>query len=290
MHYLNYYFFRATLLLFRAIPFRTLYAMSGGIRYLLQDVVKYRKKVIRGQLDACFPELSEADRQQIEDQSYANIADLLVESIKGIAAPAQQIIDRVHYPNPDVINKHLAEGRSVILTGGHQCNWEWAAITVAHHIKGEVVGVYKKLSNPLIEDYVRTTRARLGMTLMEMKNTMQSIEDRQGKPAVYVLVADQWPSNVKRAHWIPFFGRETACLPGVDFIGRTYQMAVVTYEMTRQKRGYYTIAFQDLIIPDQQTPEQTVTRLNMERLEASIRKDPANWLWSHRRWKHPRGV
>jgi Kdo2-lipid IVA lauroyltransferase/acyltransferase len=288
-NWISYLAFRSVLLVFRFIPFRVIYWMSDGMRPLLQHVFKYRRNVVRTQLRECFPDWSDAQLMATETAFYSNISDVLLEAIKGLGTPAHQILRRMHYPNPDVISDHLRAGRSVIMTGSHHCNWEWAALTVAQHIDGEVVGVYKKLSNPLVERYVRVTRARLGMTLKEMKETMQTLAERKNKAAAYVLMADQWPSNVTRAHWVTWMGRETACLPGVDFISRAHQMAVVYYEVTRQGRGRYTLTFSELIVADAQTPEEAVTQITQKRIEAQVKADPANWLWSHKRWKHGRG-
>jgi Kdo2-lipid IVA lauroyltransferase/acyltransferase len=196
----------------------------------------------------------------------------------------------VEYEHPELISMHLKNGQSVIMTGSHHCNWEWAAITVAGSVKGEVVGVYKRLTNKYIERYVKVQRAGMGMTLLEMKSTMQSLSEHTAQPAAYVLMADQWPSNPKRAHWAEFMGRETACLPGVDFISRQYGFPVIYYEMTRLRRGFYRISFSELVALErvQEFAEGEITTLNQKRITEQVKTDPANWLWSHKRWKRTR--
>lgn len=56
--------------------------------------------------------------------------------------------------------------------------------------------------------------------------------------------------------------------------------------MHRIRRGYYEIT----ILPVTENPvEETdyvITRKHLSLLENDIRQQPANWLWSHRRWKY----
>jgi Kdo2-lipid IVA lauroyltransferase/acyltransferase len=286
---LGYLSFRLLLFIFRWIPFSVIYLMSNGLRPLLQYVFKYRRNVVRSQMRSCFPDWSKEQLAAAETAFYKNLTDVLLEGIKGISVPAAQINARVRYEQAHLISDYLKKGQSVIMTGSHHCNWEWAAITVAAHVEGEVVGVYKRLSNPYIERFVKKQRAAMGMTLLEMKSTLQAIELRSTTAAAYVLMADQWPSNPNRAHWVTFMGRETACLPGVDFICRDHGYPVIYYEMRRTGRGYYTITFSELVSAGQTWPrEGSITKINQARIEQQVMADPHNWLWSHKRWKRER--
>ncbi len=290
MEYFNYLVFRAVLFIFKLLPFRAMYILADITRPILQYVVKYRRNIVRSQMRICFPNADEQWLAVTERNFYRNISDILFESIKGLAVAPEQIAKRVEYRNGELISAYLRSGNSVILTGSHHANWEWAAITVAGSIEGEVVGVYKRLTNKHIERYVKAQRAGLGMTLLEMKQTMQTLESRVSKPAVYVLMADQWPSNPKRAHWVQFMNRETACLPGVDFISRQYRFPVFFYEIRRVSRGYYRISYSELVSLDQieKFAEGEITQLNQNRIAQLVHDDPANWLWSHKRWKRER--
>jgi Kdo2-lipid IVA lauroyltransferase/acyltransferase len=285
--YISYLLIRGILIIFRWIPFWVIYRLSDVLRPLLQYVFHYRKKVIQSQIRSCFPHKTEQERSQIVTQFYQNLSDVLLESIKGLAVKPALIQARVDYKDSHIITNYLAAGQSVIMTGSHHCNWEWAAITVASCVDGRVVGVYKRLSNKYLEQFVKRQRAALGMTLLEMKGTLQAVKTSK-TPAAYVLMADQWPSNRQRAHWVTFMGRETACLPGVDFISREEGFPVIYYTMQRKERGRYQITFEELVGAHAGLPEEGVTQLNQAKIAQQVIDDPANWLWSHKRWKQPR--
>ena len=61
-------------------------------------------------------------------------------------------------------------------------------------------------------------------------------------------------------------------------------------EMKRERRGYYTIEFHKLEVPDGETEPYPYMRAFWRKFEANIRKNPAYWLWSHKRWKFDRVI
>jgi KDO2-lipid IV(A) lauroyltransferase len=53
-------------------------------------------------------------------------------------------------------------------------------------------------------------------------------------------------------------------------------------------RGYYTVEFQLITSTPQSTPEFWITERYARLMEHSILRNPAYWLWTHKRWKHKR--
>ena len=100
-----------------------------------------------------------------------------------------------------------------------------------------------------------------------------------------MLIADQSPGSRKRAHWVTFFGQETASLPGVDVLARTFDFPVFGYQIRRVRRGFYEIEYAPLWAAPAAAMEGDITRAYTRQLEAEIRAQPENWLWSHKRWK-----
>lgn len=275
--------------LFRFVPFSVLYRLSDFVAWVLYRVVGYRRKVVMDNLRRCFPEWSDAERERVARMSYRNLADIMLESLKGTTAPLDEINRRYQYTNCEIINQVLQQGRSVILLGGHYNNWEWGVLTIAGGFSGYTIGVYKPLSNPMTDRWFFRTRSRDGkMILKSMKDTWRAVEEYSGKPTVYCLVADQSPSNVKTAIWTNFFQQDTACLPGGETIARERDMAVFMYEIDRIDRGRYTLTYKEVALDARSLPPGEVTQRFMSMMEAQIRRDPANWLWSHKRWKHGR--
>ncbi|MFM8964044.1 MAG: hypothetical protein ACKOGD_09420, partial [Sphingomonadales bacterium] len=49
---------------------------------------------------------------------------------------------------------------------------------------------------------------------------------------------------------------------------------------------YYSVQLELLVENSLTLPYQELTRLHLQKLEAQILRNPARWLWSHKRWKH----
>lgn len=284
MQYLSYLLTRGLIGLFALMPFSMLYRLADVLAWFFYKI-GYRKAVVYGNLCRCFPEKSAAAIDQIARESYRNLADVTIESIKGASLPLSKLNERYRYRNADLLNDALAQGRSLILTGGHYNNWEWAAITVGQWIHGNAVGVYKPLTNKYLEKYFFDVRSKGGTLLKSMKDTYRAVEQLRGSPSVFILVADQSPSNRKTSQWVQFFNQPTACLPGIDLIAREQNFPVYFYHTERVRRGFYEMTFLPLCLTPQATSTGDINQMMLTMLEQKIREQPAPWLWSHRRWK-----
>ena len=219
LKYLEYLLTRGFIELFRFVPFRVMYLLSDGIAFLLQRIIGYRRTVVMDNLRLCFPEKTNQELERIARGSYRNLSDIIIESLKGTTVPLSELKQRYTYTNYELINKHLDQGRSIVLAGGHYNNWEWGVITIAGGLHGNTIGVYKPLNNRYTDQWFFKNRSRDGhMILKSMKDTFGSVAEYHGQPTVFILVSDQIPSNKKTAIPATFFGQSTACLPGTENI------------------------------------------------------------------------
>jgi Kdo2-lipid IVA lauroyltransferase/acyltransferase len=267
------------------IPFRLLYVFSGFIRFLMHIVIGYRKKVIISNLEGSFPEKSEKEINKIVGSVYKNLADVTVEGIKAFSMSARQIKERHFIKNPEIIESYLLQERSIIALPAHFNNWEWGSLSPGLFTTYPVIGFYKPLNNQYVDRFLRQSRSKFGTSLVSIYKTAIEFKRNTGIPSIYIMAADQSPTNVKKSIWLPFFGRDTAFLHGPEKYSRMYNFPVVYVDVQRVKRGYYTLELTLLADNPASLPEGEITRRYAEKLEVSIRKNPGSWLWSHRRWK-----
>jgi len=287
MKFVGYLIARLFIGPFRWMPFRVLYALSDAVAVVLYHA-GYRNAVVFDNLRRCFPGKTEREIKSIAKDSYKNLSDVTLETLKSMVTPVSVILNRFEFRNLELLNEQYDRGRSIIMAGGHYNNWEWAALGMGAGLKGLSVVIYKTLSNPYMDRWMQASRGRAeNLTLRTMQETFPALSafQRQGTLTGIVLGADQSPSNPRTAHWVTFFDQPTACLPGTDMIARQFDAAVFFFDIQRVKRGYYVLTYTPVCLNPTETTPGTITRLFMERLEAQIRQNPANWLWSHRRWK-----
>jgi KDO2-lipid IV(A) lauroyltransferase len=285
MQWLAYLFLRLIAELFRFVPFPLLYLLSDGFAFFLYRIIGYRAQVMRDNLQRAFPQINAAEIERILRDSYRNLTDVTLETIKSFTTPVEEIARRCVVRNPEVVNQFLDQGRPVILAGSHYHNWEWTGLSMPPVLHGTVVTAFKPLSNRLLDRYYNRCRMRTGMHMVSMDETYAAMRKYQREQAVFILLGDQSPSSRKSAHWIPFLGVETAFLPGTDFLARRFGFPVVYYHIERYRRGFYAVHYLP-VWPDPATAgEQDITKACARMLEEAILQAPAGWLWSHKRWK-----
>jgi|TARA_Y100000031_G_C8231595_1_gene391164 KDO2-lipid IV(A) lauroyltransferase len=251
----------------------------------LEKVFKYRKDVIKQNLELCFPELSVKEINKILHLFYKNLADIMMEGIKAFAMSDKQIIVRHKITNPEVIEHFFKLNRSVISVPCHYGNWEWGASSPSLQLSKDMYVFYKPLSNKYVDRYIRNIRSKSGSELVSIYNTAKVFERNADMAVGYVMVADQSPSSQRRAYWVNFLGCETAFLHGPEFYARRYDIPIVFIDIQRVKRGYYELTCSVISDNPKNTAEGEITTRYAQKLEEAILIKPENWLWSHRRWK-----
>jgi len=274
--------------IFRLVPYSLLYKLSDLLAFVLRDIAGYRRKVILDNLTKSFPEKSTAEINRIVRETYTNLTDIILETVKSFTTPVAELKRRCVFRNPEIVIRALDEGKSVLLAGSHTCNWEYAGTMLPTALPVPVFGAYKPLTHKPTETFLNLKRSKGGMIPVPMESMMAELRRSQSRPTATILISDQSPSSRKRAHWIQFFGRETACLPGADIISRMFGYPVFNYRITRVRRGYYEVTFIPVSMNLSEAAEGSITRCYHELLEQEIREHPGNWLWSHKRWKMQR--
>lgn len=285
MQYIGYLAFRGVVLIFSLIPFRVLYMLSDGLSWLFFRVVKFRSKVVFTNLRNSFPEKSQQEINEIAKKFYKNMADILLESIKGFSVDEKTMAKRYRFTNPDMIQSDTRAGGSAITMAAHYTNWEWGAIIFGYFLpQRSVIGFYKPLSNKYIEKYTHNKRSKSGTILIDIGRTAWAFEEYRHQPTTYILVSDQSTYSPK-GQWVKFLNQDTICPHGGDKYAHILNYPVYYVNMQRVKRGFYEVSFEKLVDNAAQQAEGYVTTRFMERLEEIIRQKPEDWLWTHKRWK-----
>jgi KDO2-lipid IV(A) lauroyltransferase len=268
-----------------SLPFSILYFFSDFLSFFLKNVIRYRKEVIRENLEKSFPSFDNQTLQQITKNFYRNLSDVMLEGIKAFTMSDRQVLTRYRIRNPELILPFLESGRGVVCVTGHYGNWEWGALAPPLIIPYKFVAFYKPMKSPRLDRFVRGNRSRFGTYLSPIRETTRTFEDNRGKGVIYLMAADQSPSNREAAYWADFLGRDTAFLHGPEKHARINNYPVVFAAIRRVKRGFYELELSIVAEDPSVLQDGEITRRYAEKMEILIRENPANWLWSHKRWK-----
>lgn len=281
-----YYIFKFFTLLFSVTPFWLLYFLSDLLFFLFYHIIRYRKDVVKQNIERSFPNLSKAEQLKIVKGFYHNLCDILLEGIKGFTISKKDLQKRYVFTNPEVMNDMFDKGQDVISVGSHYANWEWGVTAAPLQLKHKLYALYFPLRNKDIDAYMKKSRNKFGTVLTSTGEVTKAFANKDNIPCSYFFGADQNPPGVKGAHWMTFLNQDTACIKGPEFFARRYKMPVVYFDVQRVKRGYYSATLIVLEADSFNTSSGEITEHFMHTLEKIILKKPENYLWSHKRWKH----
>ena len=275
-------------LLFKTLsraPLWALYALSGVLYLLAYYVARHRHQVIREQLAKVFPGLPEAERTAIHKRFLKNFCDVLVEAVKSLSLAPAEMSARVRMVNLPALRTSLEAGRSVMLVTSHLCNWEWLLQGVVVQIGFPVDAAYKPLHDAWAERLMLEARSRFGARLIPAKDLLADFLTRRGVVRALAMNADQAPVSTDKRYWTQFLGQDTAFYVGAEQIARATRLPRLYLVMRRVKRGWYEAEVRQLWDGRERLEPNAVTERYARACEADVLANPADWLWSYRRWK-----
>lgn len=283
-----YYLTYAVLWLFSLLPMWVHYMISDGIYVIVYHLVGYRKKLVRKNLSDSFPEKSEAEIIRIEKDFYRWFCDYFVETIKLLTISRQELRRRMVFKGAELVNKLTENGQSCAVYLGHYCNWEWiTSLPLWVTPKAQCGQIYHVLENSEFDKLFLKLRQRMGAVCIPMAETLRKLAEyrQQRQPVVIGYISDQVPFWNNIHHWCPFLNHDTPVLTGTERLARSAGHAVFYIDVERPKRGYYVAEFKLIARDPKQTEDYQLTDAYFTLLEASIRRAPQFWLWTHNRWK-----
>ena len=272
------------------VPLRALYALAGFAGWLTFRFFPHRERIVRESLAKAFPTFDEPRLREVMRQYYLGFAQMLMEIIKSVRISPEELRRRVRMVNLELPQAWLAQGQSVLLVAAHQCNWEWMLLALSIELGYPVDAAYKPLVNEWAEREMKKVRSRFGSRLVPAKDLLPDILKRRDTVRAVAMVADQEPTTSEHKYWTHFLGRDTAFYMGPEEIARVTRFPVFFIAMRRTARGHYEMEFEPLADAGQVGPSGALTERYARRVEQQIHAAPADWPWSHKRWKLKRSV
>jgi Kdo2-lipid IVA lauroyltransferase/acyltransferase len=267
------------------LPMVALYGFASFLYFLAYYVVRHRHRVIDDQLEKVFPALSAEERTGIHKRFLRNFCDVLVEVLKSMSMSEADMNAHVRILNVDVARQFLDSGKSVMLVTSHLCNWEWLLQAVALQLGYPLDAAYKPLHDQWAERLMLRVRSRFGARLIPAKELLADFLRRRGIVRALAMNADQAPVSTDKRYWTVFLGQDTAFYIGAEQIARATRLPILYVSMRRIGRGHYEGDLRLLWDGREALEPNVITERYARTCELDVLKNPADWLWSYRRWR-----
>lgn len=266
------------------LPLSALYILSTFARIVLFDIIKYRRTVVLRNLRQAFPELDEMEIKKIQLDFEQNFCDQWIEMVKLLSLSRNSLHRRMQC-DWSLFSEYQRRGISCNVLLGHQFNWEWANAATADANAQLFIGLYLPQKPAAVDKLIKKIRSRTGTLLVDATVAHKTVDTFSEHTYIKGLIADQVPANLKRSRWYDFLGAPCPFMTGPEWTASTERSAVVFAALRKVKRGYYTLTLNEISADASQEIPGYITDRFVALLAAEIRYQPANWLWSHRRWK-----
>jgi len=293
MKKLKYRLLKGTIYTLSLLPFWFLYGMADFFFLLLYYIIRYRRKIVRKNLTASFPEMTPKEVKRVERRFYRWLCDYAVETTKLLSMNNEKLLRHLEFRGGEQMEECYAQGRNCAGIMGHFCNWEWvSAIGLAFPHYPQVVKalVYHPLYNEAFDKLFIDIRTAHGGVCVPKRDILRHIVTlkREEKQYFFGYVSDQSPKWENMHLWLDFLHHDTPVFTGAERIMQKMNEAVFYIDMERPRRGKYICTLRLITVNAAQEEEFAITRRFFKMLEESIHRQPECYLWTHNRWKRGR--
>ncbi len=294
-------FVRGLLWLLGQLPLKFHYAMGSVLAWLLRSVFRYRRSVVDTNLARCFPNEKYNWLNSVAKGYYKRMGNIIAEALWFSGCTGQRGRRRLRkqgiceYTNFQTLID-ARKDRGVVVFRAHTGNWELTGgildcvteVNAHEYMDYNDVHVASRALNNKTLNYAlgqgRMALAKNYTGMVETEDLLFDMMDHRSERPVYILISDQSP--YRGSHPVGMFlGQPTNAMLGPFAIAARLGFAVLYCHDEIVERGHYRLTFEVISENAKGQDPEKLMRKYYDLLEEDIKKDPVNWLWSHKRWK-----
>ena len=274
----------AVLWLFHWLPLGVQAAVGSAVGRLGWHLVASRRKVALRNLELCFPELGVDERERLAKEHFRWLGRSYLErGLLWYASPAR--LRRLIRVEGDVDLADRSD-KPVMWLVPHFMGLDVAGVSTQLYQNTKVISIYQRQSNAVLDSALRGARLRFGNAEIFSRDDAGKALLRAIRRGDAFFNLPDMDFGTRDAAFVPFFGVQAVTLLAPSRLARALDMIVqpVVAEMLPGGQGYrvrYEPSWTDFPSDD---PVADSARMNRW-IESEIRRDPAQYLWVHRRFK-----
>ena len=272
----------ALLWLIHWLPLTLQAALGNGLGRLTAHLARPRRRVVERNLARCFPELDDAQRNNILTRHFIAATRAMLEHGLLFWCSQRRLEKIIRFEGVEHLDQ--LRGQPLIVLAPHFVGLDMGGVRLTAHTR--IASIYVRQRNPVVDRYLRHARSRFNQTVLASRH--EGIRPlikiiQSGLPFYFLPDQDQ---GHKESIFVPFFGVQAATIPALSRLARITGAAVVP-AITRQLpggQGYvmrFYPAWDDF---PTENIEADTARMNRF-IEERVREMPDQYLWVHRRFK-----
>ena len=266
------------------LPYPILRHIGNGLGWLFSKlkVGKRRAAIARRNLELCFPEMPEQEREAILQENLRAVGMAIIETGMAWFWSDARIKKWSKIEGLNYLKENAQDG--IIFVGVHFLTLELGARIVGLHHPG--IGVYRPNDNPVLDWLQIKGRLRSNKDMLNRKDLRGMFKAlRKGETIWYAPDHDYGRKN---AVFVPFFAvQEAATTTGSYYLLKSApNCKVVPFAPLRNKDGSgYTVNISPPVDFSDLSDETAIAARMNKVVEKEILKGVEQYMWLHRRFK-----
>lgn len=272
-----------------AVSERTIWALGGALGWLWFHVLRYRRGVILENLGRAFPELDPGARRTLGLEVAQHLCRSFLELLRIPRYRAGDLEQVVELRGGEHLRAAYEGKTGFFALTGHFGSFELCAGAIATRVLPWNANLVVKSFPAGVDRFLTELREEAGYKIIRDKRTLPGILRALKRGEAVVFVLDQ---NATRDQgvFVDFFGEEASTMAALALMARRSGVPVLGIEIWREGPGKHVVEFSPPFdaTTTSDDPTTELTQRYTRFIEAAIRRHPAQWLWTHKRWKTKR--
>lgn len=257
--------------------------------FLLCCIVRFRRRVVLDALHRSFPGWSAA---QCRETYRAMMAHQILDTLElfRFAGPKRgEFASRV-FLDPAIralVEELLGRGNGLLILIGHIGAYDLFGMLASELFGLPIHIIAKVIRNPGVHRFWNEVREGAGVHVIASHQAYRpALKALKGGGIVGFMLDQNRPAG--QGVFVPFFGRPASTTPGLALLSYHSKAPVLPAFLVRGADGTHTVVRGEVIEPPEAHDEATLVSYTARYtavIEEMVRRDPAQWLWLHKRWK-----
>lgn len=280
--------FRALLLvsaLARSMPLRRAQRagrMLGSLGWLIARSERHKALA---NLAIAFPEWSESARYETARECFKHLGTNLFEIAHLWTITPEEYRQQTDFEAAELLQQLVRDGRTIVVFTAHCGNWEWLGSAFAG-AGLPMTAVQRERDEEQMNRFSTELHARGGIKTIDRGSPKAGRELAAAlrKPGLIGFLVDQ--SLRTPSVTVPFFDRPALTPVGPARLAIRAEALAVAVLIERLPDGRHSIRCSEPIECRRTDDPIALTALMTREIENQIRRNPAQWVWMHNRWKY----
>ncbi|MEP3630807.1 MAG: lauroyl acyltransferase [Hyphomicrobiales bacterium] len=259
--------------------------VMGKVWRLIGPLNVRHKRVLRHMEWALGDETTPLQRDKIARDMWENLGRTFAEAL--IVDKIVQDRSRIQVDQAVLSQWTNSGDKAAVFMSHHFGNWELNAVPALWHTDHDVLGVYKRVKNRLVEDWFKSIRDELykGGLYTESDKPARTILQKLRKGVSFAMISDLRDG---KGVDVDLFGMPTKVSIFPTSLAVKVGLPVFLTQIRRTNGANFTLDMVKIDIEksgDQQHDIETLTQACHSQFEEWIKDQPEQWMWAPYRWK-----